>query len=244
MKINDVEEKLPITINVMKDEKTMQLYTASVKPYEDGLLVLPIRYNNKLIGFSAPGLMISVDVRSGAIVNRFEPAMISSVRYQGRMFHWIRCVVEGRKINRRGDFRIPITLHGLANIAGTKIEEKVKINDLSASGFSFICRDTIFPEAAPGANIILRFNDQETGKVITLNGKVVRIKKTGQTQNKVVGCRLEHRSDTLAAYVNHLQLRRVSAESGEDRAKDRQGFLNTKKNSDDDDYAKTILSEP
>ena len=175
MYINEIAVGAGIQITVAIGMQTMEFTTTVAQVFNDCIYAEPIFKNEKMIGFSTKGLvlsMITTDAESGRAW-QFVNIVIRNIRdADGNLFHEIKCKNEARPINRRGACRVWIGEPGLATTGLGKSPIDVTIKDISISGISFLCdRDNEIPD---GSVVHIDFRDSVNNTRFSISAIVVR----------------------------------------------------------------------
>ena len=191
--------------------QTMEFTTTVAQVFNDCIYAEPIFKNEKMIGFSTKGLvlsMITTDAESGRAW-QFVNIVIRNIRdADGNLFHEIKCKNEARPINRRGACRVWIGEPGLATTGLGKSPIDVTIKDISISGISFLCdRDNEIPD---GSVVHIDFRDSVNNTRFSISAIVVRSEEIERAR-VVYGCKLNQESPAIAKYVNEKQREKLQA---------------------------------
>ena len=211
MYINEIAVRAGIQITVAIGMQTMEFTTTVAKVFNDCIYAEPIFKNEKMIGFSTKGLvlsMITTDAESGRAW-QFVNIVIRNIRdADGNLFHEIKCKNEARPINRRGACRVWIGEPGLATTGLGKSPIDVTIKDISISGISFLCdRDNEIPD---GSVVHIDFRDSVNNTRFSISAIVVRSEEIERAR-VVYGCKLNQESPAIAKYVNEKQREKLQA---------------------------------
>ena len=211
MYINEIAVRAGIQITVAIGMQTMEFTTTVAQVFNDCIYAEPIFKNEKMIGFSTKGLvlsMITTDAESGRAW-QFVNIVIRYIRdADGNLFHEIKCKNEARPINRRGACRVWIGEPGLATTGLGKSPIDVTIKDISISGISFLCdRDNEIPD---GSVVHIDFRDSVNNTRFSISAIVVRSEEIERAR-VVYGCKLNQESPAIAKYVNEKQREKLQA---------------------------------
>lgn len=211
MYINEMAVGAGIQITVAIGMQTMEFTTTVAQVFNDCIYAEPIFKNEKMIGFSTKGLvlsMITTDAESGRAW-QFVNIVIRNIRdADGNLFHEIKCKNEARPINRRGACRVWIGEPGLATTGLGKSPIDVTIKDISISGISFLCdRDNEIPD---GSVVHIDFRDSVNNTRFSISAIVVRSEEIERAR-VVYGCKLNQESPAIAKYVNEKQREKLQA---------------------------------
>lgn len=191
--LKDIAEGQEITIacKVPLQENEIE-FKAMVTQTSDQYIMLDVpKVDDKRLSFKGVTTSIITEKDSGAY--EFSPCNI--VFYKG--VYIAQCAKEGRKINRRKNFRVGISIIG-SMIRGGDSPINVYVRDVSASGFSI----TTERELDIGEEITVRYSDM--GIKISLTGTVVRMVNEEEGKN-IYGLRLQRESEGIAQYVQQKQ---------------------------------------
>ena len=155
------------------------------------LLDVP-KVDDKRLSFKGVHTSILTERDGGAYV--FTPCNI--VFYKGA--YVAQCAKEGRKINRRKNFRVGISIMG-SMIRGGDSPVNVYVRDVSASGFSI----TTERQLSIGEEITVRYSDM--GIKLSLTGNIVRMVENQEEGKNIYGCKLLRESEGIAQYVQQKQ---------------------------------------
>ena len=211
MYINEIAVGAGIQITVAIGMQTMEFTTSVSQVFNDCIYAEPIFKNDKMIGFSTKGLvlsMITTDAESGRAW-QFINISIRNIRdADGNLFHEIKCKNDAKAINRRGACRVWIGEPGLATTGMGKPPIDVTVKDISISGISFLCdRDNEIPD---GSVVHIDFRDSVTKTRFSISAIVVRREDTERAR-VVYGCKLNQESPAIAKYVNEKQREKLKA---------------------------------
>ena len=211
MYINEIAVRAGIQITVAIGMQTMEFTTTVAQVFNDCIYAEPIFKNEKMIGFSTKGLvlsMITTDAESGRAW-QFVNIVIRNIRdADGNLFHEIKCKNEARPIIRRGACRVWIGEPGLATTGLGKSPIDVTIKDISISGISFLCdRDNEIPD---GSVVHIDFRDSVNNTRFSISAIVVRSEEIERAR-VVYGCKLNQESPAIAKYVNEKQREKLQA---------------------------------
>ena len=211
MYINEIAVGAGIQITVAIGMQTMEFTTTVAQVFNDCIHAEQIFKNEKMIGFSTKGLvlsMITTDAESGRAW-QFVNIVIRNIRdADGNLFHEIKCKNEARPINRRGACRVWIGEPGLATTGLGKSPIDVTIKDISISGISFLCdRDNEIPD---GSVVHIDFRDSVNNTRFSISAIVVRSEEIERAR-VVYGCKLNQESPAIAKYVNEKQREKLQA---------------------------------
>ncbi len=191
--LRDVQEGQSITIvcKLPMQENEIE-FRAEVSKSTPQYVILDIpKVDDKRLSFK--GVSTSILAEHDGGVYEFAPCNI--VFYKGA--YVAQCMSEGRKINRRKNFRVGISIMG-SLIHGGDSPVNVYVRDVSASGFSITTERTY----NVGDEITVRFSDM--GIKLNMTGKIVRAVEEEEGKN-IYGAKLERESPGIAQYVQQKQ---------------------------------------
>ncbi|MBO5242029.1 MAG: PilZ domain-containing protein [Lachnospiraceae bacterium] len=192
--LKDIEEGQEITLSCKLPGQENEIeFKATVMQTSMQYIMLDIpRVDDKRLSFKGVMTSILTERDGGAYV--FTPCNI--VFYQGNYI--AQCVKEGRKINRRKNFRVGISIMG-SMLRGTDSPINVYIRDVSASGFSITTERVL----GIGEEITVRYTDM--GIKLSLTGTIVRKVENQEDGKNIYGCKLLRESEGIAQYVQQKQ---------------------------------------
>ena len=103
MKLQEIKEGEPIVITVKNEEDAEIEYRAQVLfCKQDILFIDPIRVNDRLVSFKGENLRIMVTyVPKDEMPVLWKGCTVKDIVYDGKRYHILYCVHEGKHINRR-----------------------------------------------------------------------------------------------------------------------------------------------
>lgn len=192
--LSDIAEGQEITISCKLPMQDNEIeFKAMVKQTTAQYILLDVpKVDDKRLSFKGVTTSILTERDGGAY--EFTPCNI--VFYKGA--YVAQCGREGRKINRRKNFRVGISIMG-SMIRGGDSPVNVYVRDVSASGFSI----TTERQLSLGEEITVRYSDM--GIKLSLSGTIVRMVENPEEGKNVYGCRLLRESEGIAQYVQQKQ---------------------------------------
>ncbi len=191
--LRDAQEEQEITIvcKLPMQENEIE-FKATVSKITPQYVILDIpRVDDKRLSFK--GVTTSILMERDGGVYEFSPCSI--VFYKG--VYVAQCAAQGRKINRRKNFRVGISIMG-SLIRGGDSPVNVYVRDVSASGFSITTERVL----NVGEEITVRYSDM--GMKLSLTGKIVRAVEEEDGKN-IYGAKMERESPGIAQYVQQKQ---------------------------------------
>ena len=182
--LKDIAEGQEVTLSCKLPAQDNEIeFKATVMQTSMQYIMLDIpRVDDKRLSFKGVMTSLITERDGGAYV--FSPCNI--VFYQGNYI--AQCIKEGRKINRRKNFRVGVSIMG-SLIRGGDSPVNVYVRDVSASGFSITTERIL----EIGEEITVRYTDM--GIKLSLTGNVVRT-VTEEGKN-VYGCKLLRESEKI-----------------------------------------------
>lgn len=183
-------------------EKGVRFTTTCVEILEQGILTNEISTEDgSPVNFDSEIVVTDVYyISEGKDPVVWENALIRRVKKDGQYYHGIVSAKEGRKFNRRINFRLSIDLPATGTVGIDKRPINMMIKDLSASGFAIV----VAPEVEMKMNEEVLADYQDGEEQISLKGAVVR-KQTVSETKVVYGCRLRGGGKTLGDYISRKQ---------------------------------------
>ena len=192
--LREIPEGQAVTIACKLPRQDNEIeFRATVTQTTPQYIMLDIpKVEDKHLSFKGVTTSILTEKDGGAY--EFTPCNI--VYYKG--VYVAQCNNEGRKINRRKNFRVGISIMG-SMIRGGDSPVNVYVRDVSASGFSI----TTERDLNIGEEITVRYSDM--GIKLSLTGTIVRMVKNEEEGKNVYGLKLLKESEGIAQYVQQKQ---------------------------------------
>jgi hypothetical protein len=211
MRLNEIKAEAAVTISVAIGLQILEFNTVAKEVYDDRIFCEPITKDDKMVGFSTKGLVLSMivaDAEEGKAF-KFSNVKIRNIKTQnGNLFHEVSCKTEGKLINRRGACRVWLGEDGVAIVGLGGKPFDVTIKDISISGIAFICsKDQQIPD---GSIVHLTFFDEPTNSKFSLGALIVRSEEM-EKNRMMYGCRLNQESPAIAKFVNEKQREKLKA---------------------------------
>lgn len=211
MYINEVEVGSAIEISISADNRKMEFKSTAVSGIGSpvkGLIIEPIYIDDKMVKFKASDMKIEVIAICGELSKLFmwnAVSITSTKSKDGKIYHCIVSDREGKKVNRRTNFRMPLGLRAKMMMNFKKTEYDVIIKDLSSTGYCFICSGDIDVDIR--SNVVINFMDAEADVYFTLTAIVVRKAPMADSTEVMVGCRMNSENQSVSRYVIEKQMR-------------------------------------
>lgn len=196
MKVTEIPKGASITIVASYEDKQIVFESTVKLVTEHIILIPPIKYNNKTVGFNK-NFMLDLHYTTNGHLYRFPDVTVTLVRYGQTLFHKIEALNEGNIYNRRGDYRVYIgtEMHLTAHQPNGTTDFIVTLKDISLSGFAFISREQFNIERT----VRLKFRDERL--VLDLPAKIVRADWNDHIHATVYGCRITDSYPVLGQYL-------------------------------------------
>lgn len=214
MKLGELEIGTEISIEIKAGQKS-RTFRQTVEQVLKGVVITsPLIYEGRMLDLSAGGISITVFAQAGGEVPlQFRGCTAKLVQGKEKKFCAIACSNEGKRVNRRSNFRIFIGERGVAELSGksgTKLEVTVK--DLSLMGVSFVADKAKWEK---GVSYVWIEFPGRYGDRIRIQGSVVHVTEV-ENNLLIVGCRILKCANDLPTYITHKQresLKKISGKS-------------------------------
>lgn len=211
MRLNELKPGTTAQIMVDIAGHTLEFSTVIEQVYDDCIYADPIMQDDKVVGFSTKGLILSLIVtdQESERAFLFQPVRIRTIKTEREeIFHEIRCDLDARPINRRGACRVWLGQEGMASYGLGNPSFAVTVKDISVSGIAFYCDKDI--EIPDGSVVHVNFIDEPTGTVFSLTAIIVRSMEMERAR-VMYGCKLNQESNMIAKFVNDKQREKLKA---------------------------------
>lgn len=211
MFIHEIASGSNIQLFVAIGVQVLEFNTKAVEAIGNDLLAEPILKDDKMLGFSAKGLIIRIQVANSEDQKVYEwnnVQIVNVKKEDGSMYHQIMCKTPGKQVNRRGACRVWVGIDGLAQIGLSRNTHEVMIKDISISGISFICSKEV--KADNGSVVHLTFLDKEVNAKFSIGAIIVRSEEIDE-YSVMYGCRLNSESNAISKYINDKQREKLRA---------------------------------
>lgn len=211
MLIGEVPVGAGVQITVGIGLQTMEFNSKVAEAYDGCVYIEPILKDEKMLGFSTKGLVLTMIVTDseGGRAWQFSNIKMRNIKTRDdNLYHEVSCKTEGKAINRRGACRVWIGESGVASAGLGTPPFDVTVKDISISGIAFICdRD----HDIPVGNIIhINFRDEETNTRFDVSAIIVRSEEMEKSR-VMYGCKLNQESTAISKYVNDKQREKLKA---------------------------------
>lgn len=214
MKLGELEIGTEISIELKAGQKSWTFRQTVEQILKGVVITSPLIYEGRMLNLSAGDISITVFAQAGGEVPlQFRGCTAKLVQGKGKKFCAIACSNEGKRVNRRSNFRIFIGERGVVELSGksgTKLEVTVK--DLSIMGVSFVADKAKWEKDV--SYVWVEFPGRY-GDRIRIQGSVVHVTEV-ENNLLIVGCRILKCANDLSTYITHKQresLKKISGKS-------------------------------
>lgn len=214
MKLGELEIGTEISIELKAGQKSWTFRQTVEQILKGVVITSPLIYEGRMLNLSAGDISITVFAQAGGEVPlQFRGCTAKLVQGKEKKFCAIACSNEGKRVNRRSNFRIFIGERGVAELSGksgTKLEVTVK--DLSLMGVSFVADKAKWEKDV--SYVWVEFPGRY-GDRIRIQGSVVHVTEV-ENNLLIVGCRILKCANDLSTYITHKQresLKKISGKS-------------------------------
>ena len=204
MKLQEIKVGEPIVITVKNEAEAEIEYRAQVLfCKQDILFIEPIRVDDRLVNFKGENLCIMITyVPRDEMPVQWKGCTIRDIIYDGKRYHILYCVHEGKHVNRRETFRQYVGYNGILQLGPNRKTIDVTVKDISVTGISFVSV-TKYEKKDVGL-FHLSYIDEEFNIPVQLSGEVVRVEELEDTRI-LYGCRIVETSLNVGSYIAHKQ---------------------------------------
>ena len=212
MYLNELKTGTGAQLIVKIGTQTLEFFTTISEVFDDRIYIEPITQDDKVIGFSARGIMLDLIVTDPESERAFQftNVKIRTIKTpkDDKIYHEVTAAGEGRPINRRGACRVWLGEEGHANCGLGNPSFPITVKDISVSGIAFICdKDHDIPE---GSIVHINFVDEPTGTTFALAAIIVR--SMDMERSRIMyGCKLNQESNSIAKFVNDKQREKLKS---------------------------------
>lgn len=204
MKLYEIKDGEPITITVKNEADAELEYCAQVLFCKQQILFIePIMVNQQMVSFKGENLRISITyVPKDDMPMQWKGCTIKDIVYEGKRYHILYCVHEGKHVNRRQTYRQYVGYKGVLQLGPNRKTIDVTLKDISVTGISFISV-TQYEKKDIGL-FHLSYVDEELKVPIQVTGDVVRIEELEDTR-MLYGCRIVESNINVGSYIARKQ---------------------------------------
>lgn len=201
MNLTEIEKGTDVFITAKIQNKQVSFSSIAVGFLEEDLLIKAIT-NDKGIPISLASDNVSFEVaiigtRGNPIM--WENVVIKFIKYNGVAYHKITQKQEGKEVNRRRNFRLPINERCEFTIGFDRNTCKGILKNISVVGFGFLS-DKEIPLLST-VHIIC----QTENNTLDLYGKTIREEKVPNNKGYIYGCSLVKTNINLDKYIAQKQ---------------------------------------
>ena len=173
----------------------------------DFIIVEPIRVDNKIIRFVTERINYYFIGHHKSKPYLFENIFVDKIRLpKYGVAHIIKADKEGKRFNRRSNFRVWLGQHCHIALRGSKAQHDAMIKDLSSTGIGLIIKKEYTVNI--GDEIEVQFNDEKYNEqredyqftLHTIKGEVVREFDSNEKAD-IVGCRITEGQEGAEKFV-------------------------------------------
>lgn len=214
MKLGELEIGTEISIELKMGQKSWTFNQAVEQIVKGVVITSPLIFEGKVLDLSTGDASITVFASVGGEVPlQFRSCTAKLVQGKEKKYCAIACNNEGKRINRRGNFRVFIGERGVVELSGksdTKLEVTVK--DLSLMGVAFVVDKVKWEKDA--TYLWLDFQGRY-GERMRIQASVVHCTEV-ENNLLIIGCRILKCANDLSTYITSKQresLKKISGKS-------------------------------
>lgn len=179
------------------------------------IIAEPVRIDNKILNLESSKAVVNL------ILNRADKSpvvwkrvsVVSIVREKATVYR-ITAFSDGKEENRRGAFRVNISMAGVAQIGINTAAADVIVKDISDTGYSFITAKDVDP--FEGVLVRLAYTDMVEGKSTNLSLIGIVVRKVPYDDNSFLyGCKLNQKYNFLSKYISSKQRDAITKQNEE-----------------------------
>lgn len=211
--LNNLDKDTELKLTFKLQDKEFEFPVTIIDKHENFIFINPIKINEKILSFT--NTKIRVD-----LILPFEderPIVWENVNIQ-TFFHPKKkistYVVEsklGKSYNRRGNFRIPLSIIADAQMGHHNLVEKVSVHDISSTGISVVTHKKYSCKKGDEMHIV--FQDSLVGRKINVSAIIVR-EQTLKNGDFLYGCKFKEESEDIRRYIQERQRKDLQRMSG------------------------------
>lgn len=212
MKLGELEVGTEISVELKIGPKSLTCHQIVEKVTKGIVITSPLIYEGRMLDLSSGDIAISVYVNAGGEVPmQFRGCSAQLIQGKEKKFCAIACNNEGKRVNKRSNFRIYIGERGTVELSdkpSAKVEATIK--DLSLTGVAFVVDKVKWEKDV--SYVWVEFPGRY-GERIRIQGSVVHVTET-ENNLLVVGCRILKCANDLSTYITHKQRENLKKISG------------------------------
>ena len=210
MTASELQLEHSVELEITMNNKKTTLLTAIEKVMGTTVLLTPIEFNKKLVGFP-PTCMVNLFYADEKHAYCWRNVQLKAVRYGKDIFHCTELVGQAEVMNRRGSYRVYIgeqmTVTAFTS-AGPK-KHSVHLKDISESGMAFLSKEEF------DIGRIVRLNlSFSKGIAVEVSSQVVRVQELENRQEKLYGCKFIEKNNKMVNYLMQLQQKKQREKMG------------------------------
>ena len=174
---------------------------------DDFVIIEPIKVDDKIVRFVTEGISYYFIGNHKGKPYLFENISIEKIELPSYgVAHLLRADKDGRRFNRRNNFRVWLGQHCNIALRGTKAQHEAMVKDISNTGVGLIIKKEYEVNIGDAIEIqfnIEKYNDQREDYQFTLHtiqGEIVRIVDHNEKVN-LVGCRITAGQEEVEKFV-------------------------------------------
>ena len=200
-----------VELEVTMNNKKTTLLTAIEKVVgSTTVLLTPIQFNKKIVGFP-PTCLVNLYYADEKHAYCWRNITLKAVRYGKGIYHCAELVGPGEVMNRRGSYRVYIgeqmTITAFTSQGAKK--HSVHLKDISESGMAFLSKEEF--DIGRIVRLNLSFNK---GISVEVSSQVVRIQELENRQDKLYGCKFIEKNNKMVNYLMQLQQKKQREKMG------------------------------
>lgn len=211
MKLGELEAGTEISIEVKAGKKSRTFHNVVEQVIKGVILINPLVYENKILDLSGEGISITVFANDEEeIPLQFRGCTAKLIRGKEKRYCAIACNNVGKRVNRRGTFRIYIGEKGIVEIPGRSERMEVTVRDLSLMGFAFVTDKSHWEEGV--SSLCLEFAGRY-GDRIRIQGSLIHATEV-ENNLLIIGCQIIRCANDLSDYITQKQRENLKKISG------------------------------
>ncbi len=199
MKLYEIGENEQLQI-VAKNESSSLEYNVTVLMNQQNILFIePIMHGDMVVNFQGEKVQVDIIYVGEEKPIIWEGCIVKHVTFNGKKYHILYSDKDGKKLNRRENFRQYVGVRGMLQIAATRATKDVIVKDVSRDGVAFVSEDSSLHMEDIG-DFHLNFQDRDTRLSVQLTGSVVR-EVDMEDGRRVFGAQVKKSNVKLSEYV-------------------------------------------
>lgn len=208
MKIQEIPEDSRINITVTREDTSAAFSSTIAHSFSDCIFVEPFMYEDNLIAFDTPGIIIEMVVtREGEVPYVWKSVQITKEVYENKVYHCIKAGTIGVKLNRRNAFRVFIGENGSAMEVPGNARLDVLVKDISSTGIGILIDDSLRCDLDVGKHVQVMFSDSVISANFNVTARVVRIVPVEDKNQHLYGCQFSKHYPQIDRYCAAKQIK-------------------------------------